>query len=102
MINQTYVLMTAAHNEEATLENTIESVLSQTTLPTRWVIVSDSSVDNTDRIIQKYESSYPWIKYLRIDRKAGRSFASTVIALRQAESALESEDSILSVISMQM
>jgi len=55
------------------------------------VIVSDSSVDNTDRIIQKYESSYPWIKYLRIDRKAGRSFASKVIALRQAESALKSE-----------
>jgi glycosyltransferase involved in cell wall biosynthesis len=91
MINQTYVLMTAAHNEEATLENTIESVLSQTTLPTRWVIVSDSSVDNTDRIIQKYESSYPWIKYLRIDREAGRSFASKVIALRQAESLLKSE-----------
>lgn len=89
--HSTYVLMTAAHNEEATIGTTIESVLSQTRLPARWVIVSDSSADNTDRIIQKYESSYPWIKYLRIDREPGRSFASKVIALRLAERVLSGE-----------
>lgn len=91
MIDQTYVLMTAAHNEEATIGNTIESVLSQTQLPTRWVIVSDSSVDNTDQIIRRYESSYPWINYFRIDRQPGRSFASKVIALQLAESVLKDE-----------
>lgn len=86
-----YVLMTAAHNEEATIGNTIESVLSQTRLPARWVIVSDRSADNTDRIIKRYENSYPWIKYLRIDREPGRSFASKVIALRLAETMLTNE-----------
>lgn len=91
MIDQTYALMTAAHNEEATIGNTIESVLSQTSLPARWVLVSDSSVDDTDQIIRRYERSYPFIKYLRIDREPGRSFASKVIALRMAESMLKNE-----------
>ena len=50
----TYVLVTAAHNEEALIENTIRAVVSQTVLPKKWVIVSDASVDGTDRIVQAY------------------------------------------------
>ena len=49
-----YVLMTAAYNEEATIEKAIESELSQTLLPQRWDIVSDGSVDRTDEIVHKY------------------------------------------------
>jgi len=83
--------MTAAHNEQAIIGNTIESVLSQSVQPVRWVIVSDSSTDDTDQIIQRYAKSYPCISYLRIDREPGRSFASKVIALRLAESVLKKE-----------
>src|SRR5579863_6622358 len=43
-----YVLMTAAYNEEANIQKTIQSVLSQTLRPKRWVIVSDGSTDGTD------------------------------------------------------
>lgn len=42
--------MTAVRNEEAYLPGTIVSVLSQTILPKRWVIVSDGSTDGTDEI----------------------------------------------------
>lgn len=79
-----YVLMTAAHNEEATIEMTIQSVLAQTRLPERWAIVSDSSVDRTDQIVQDYAQTHPWINYARITRAPGRNFSSKIIALREA------------------
>jgi len=37
----TYVLVTPAHNEEAFIEKTIQSVIQQTVLPLKWVIVDD-------------------------------------------------------------
>jgi glycosyltransferase involved in cell wall biosynthesis len=92
MIDQsTYVLMTAAHNEQATIGNTIESVLSQSKLPTQWVIVSDGSDDKTDQIVQIYEKKHRWIRYVRVTRQPGRSFASKVIALQFADRALRNE-----------
>ena len=87
----TYVLMTAAHNEEDSIGSTIESVLSSTILPKRWVIVSDGSEDKTDQIIQAYARRYSWIKYLRLTRDPGRSFASKVIALQLADRELKNE-----------
>ncbi len=84
-----YVLMTAAHNEEADIERTIESVLAQTVLPKRWLIVSDNSTDRTDEIVQKYADKNSFIRFLRVTRPAGRNFASKVIALRTGEHLLK-------------
>src|ERR1700733_2460688 len=77
-----YVLLTAAYNEEANIRKTIESVLSQTVLPKRWVIVSDGSVDRTDEIVAKFAEKHSFIRFVRRSRPAGRSFGSKVIALR--------------------
>ncbi len=44
----TYILITPARNEAQHLEKTIQSVVRQTALPLRWVIVSDGSTDGTD------------------------------------------------------
>ena len=49
-----FVLITPAHNEEALIKKTIESVISQTILPMRWVIVDDGSTDRTAEIVQGY------------------------------------------------
>jgi len=84
-----YVLMTAAYNEEANIEKTIESVLSQTQLPNRWVIVSDGSSDRTDEIVQPYSKEHDFIRFLRVPRSPGRSFRSKVIALRTGTKLLE-------------
>ena len=43
-----YVLITPARNEADFIEKTIQSVIAQTVLPLRWVIVSDGSTDDTD------------------------------------------------------
>lgn len=84
-----YVLMTAAHNEQAYIEKTIKSVLSQSILPERWVIVSDSSSDRTDEIVKDYARRHERIRYFRISRSSGRSFRSKVIALQAGSKLLE-------------
>lgn len=84
-----YVLMSAAYNEEMYIEQTILSVLSQTLLPKRWVIVSDGSVDRTDEIIQSYARKHDFIRFLRVTRPPGRSFVSKVVALRSGSKFLE-------------
>lgn len=85
---RTYVLMTAAYNEEAYIERTIQSVLSQTLRPRRWVIVSDNSTDRTDAIIQRYADAHDFIRFLRVVKKEGHSFRSKVIALKRGEELL--------------
>jgi glycosyltransferase involved in cell wall biosynthesis len=85
----TYVLMTAAYNEEENIGKTIESVLAQTRLPKRWAIVSDGSSDRTDEIVQDYAKQHDFIRFLRMMRSPGRSFGAKVLALRSASKLLE-------------
>jgi glycosyltransferase involved in cell wall biosynthesis len=73
-----YVLITPARNEEAYIEKTIQSVLSQEYLPKKWVIVSDGSTDRTDKIVQKYILGNSWIEFLRMPERRERQFAAKV------------------------
>ena len=87
-----YVLMTAAHNEENFIEGVLTSVVAQTLLPKRWVIVSDNSSDRTDEIVAEYARRHAFIHLLRVERSPGRNFGSKVLALRHAEKLLEGMD----------
>jgi len=82
-LTHSYVLMTAAHNEEPFIEKTIASVLAQTALPKRWVIVSDGSTDRTNEIVESYAKKHEFIRFLKLDRPAGRNFGSKGIALQK-------------------
>jgi biofilm PGA synthesis N-glycosyltransferase PgaC len=73
--NLTYVLITAARNEEGFIEKTIRSVIAQTILPKKWVIVSDGSTDRTDEIIQSYAKGRGWIEFFRMPERKDRNFA---------------------------
>lgn len=79
-----YVLLTAASNEESLIDKTIESVLSQTVLPARWVIVSDGSTDRTDEIVQRYCMSHAFLRFLRVEQAQERGTPRKVNALRLA------------------
>jgi poly-beta-1,6-N-acetyl-D-glucosamine synthase len=72
----TYVLITAAHNEADHIEKTIESVIAQTTLPKKWVIVSDGSTDGTDKIVKNYADNREWMELVRLSEHQDRHFAS--------------------------
>lgn len=76
----TYVLITPARNEAAFIEKTIQSVIAQTRLPLRWVIVSDGSTDGTDEIVKKYQSDHDWIELVRMPERPERHFSGKVHA----------------------
>ncbi len=89
MLNNNYVLITAAYNEGEHIGNTIESVLKQTIKPVKWVIVSDGSTDNTDRIIINYTNRYHDIIFIRREKKSDEpGFVSKVMALKTGYAAL--------------
>ena len=74
----TYVLITPARNEERFIEQTIQSVIAQTILPKKWVIVSDGSTDGTDEIVKKYLPDHPWMELVRMPERQERHFAAKV------------------------
>jgi len=51
-----------AHNEEAHLAQTLKSLVAQTRLPDRIVIVDDRSTDSTSAIIKNFSDKYPFIQ----------------------------------------
>jgi poly-beta-1,6-N-acetyl-D-glucosamine synthase len=71
-----YVLITPARNEGDFIEDTIQSVISQTLLPEKWIIVSDGSTDRTDEVVEKYLSSHFWMDLLRMPEHGERHFGS--------------------------
>lgn len=75
-----YVLITPTRNEEAFIVKTIESMIRQTVLPTKWVIVDDGSTDNTAEIVNRYLAAYAWIEMVRLPLRRDRSFAGKVHA----------------------
>lgn len=77
-IRYSYVLITPARNEEDYLEKTIMSVVSQTVLPKKWIIVSDGSTDATDDIVKKYLLRYSWMELVRMPERRDRHFAAKV------------------------
>ena len=75
-----YVLITPARDEAQFIELTIKSVVAQTVLPLKWVIVSDGSTDGTDDIVSKYAAVHPWIELVRMPERPERHFAGKVHA----------------------
>jgi glycosyltransferase involved in cell wall biosynthesis len=75
-----YVLITPARNEERFIEKTIQSVIAQTVLPSRWVIVNDGSRDATASIVIRYLAKYDWMELVDLPTHRDRSFAAKVHA----------------------
>ena len=73
-----YVLVTPARNEAAFIDKTLDSVVRQTVLPVRWVIVNDGSTDDTGAIAHRYAERYPWIEVVDRPVRKERSFAAKV------------------------
>jgi glycosyltransferase involved in cell wall biosynthesis len=84
MAIETYVLITAARNEGPYIGKTIGSVVRQTILPLKWVIVSDGSTDSTDEIVRSCASRHTFIEFVRRRSDCERpNFASKVHAFHE-------------------
>ncbi len=87
-----YVLITPARNEEAFIAKALDSVVAQTLLPARWIIVDDGSLDRTAEIAASYAERYPWIELIRRPQHLDRSFAGKVHAFNAGFKRVESLD----------
>ena len=88
MTGRRVAVVTAARNEAAKIARTIESVVAQEHRPDRWVIASDGSTDETDKIVASYCDQHPWIQLVQVSGDTKRDFASKVHALKAAVGAL--------------
>jgi glycosyltransferase involved in cell wall biosynthesis len=74
------IVITPARNEAAFIEATMMSMMSQTMVPAKWIVVSDGSTDGTDEIVEKYQVCHDWIELVRLPEHADRHFAAKVRA----------------------
>ena len=77
-----YVLITAARNESAYIQKTLESVIAQTILPKKWIIVDDGSTDGMDQIVKSYLNRFKFIDLISLEGQKDRNFSSKVFALK--------------------
>lgn len=56
-----YYIIIPAHNEEAFISQTLQSIAAQTVLPDKVVVVNDNSTDGTAAICTQYSSKYSWM-----------------------------------------
>ena len=75
-----YVLITPSRNEARFIGETLKSVVAQTILPLKWVIVNDGSTDATAEIVAKYAAQYSWIEVINRPVRKDRHFAAKVEA----------------------
>ena len=84
-----YVLITPSRNEEALIGKTIESVIHQTVLPLKWVIVNDGSTDSTGAISERYAAEHDWIEVVNQPVRKERNFAAKVHAFNAGQERLK-------------
>jgi glycosyltransferase involved in cell wall biosynthesis len=78
--NLQYVLISPSRNEAPFIEKTLESVVHQTVLPLKWIVVNDGSTDATAEIVMRYAERYRWIELVNRPVRKERHFAAKVHA----------------------
>ncbi|MDY8134500.1 glycosyltransferase [Aquimarina sp. 2201CG5-10] len=68
-----------AHNEERFIAKTLDSLVSQTLLPKKIVVVNDNSTDNTEHIIREFTAKYDYISLLSTNTSEDHMPGSKVI-----------------------
>ena len=56
------------YNEEAFMSLTLQSLVEQTVLPTKIVVVNDNSTDKTPEIVSEFAYKYPFITLVNKNR----------------------------------
>lgn len=85
-----YYIIIPAYNEEQFIALTLQSLVEQTVLPTKVVIVNDGSTDSTAEIVSAFAKKYPFISLVNKSSDAIHLPGSKVIQAFQK--GLESVD----------
>ncbi len=76
-----HVVVTPFRNEESCLPRSIEAMISQSILPSEWVLVDDFSTDGSKKIVEDAMSKFPWIKLVSFHANSPRSRGEKIARL---------------------
>src|SRR6516164_2231771 len=74
-----YVLISPCRDEARYMCETLDSVISQSVRPAKWIIVDDGSTDSTPQILTEYRARHPWIEVVIRSNRGRRSVGPGVI-----------------------
>ena len=74
-----YYIIIPAHNEAAFIGVTLQSLISQTVLPAKVIVVNDNSTDQTATIVADFAEKHPWISLVNKTSEAIHLPGSKVI-----------------------
>lgn len=74
-----YVLISPCRNEASYMKETLDSVLQQSVLPAKWVIVDDGSTDATPQILAEYAARHDWIQIVTRKDRGHRAVGPGVV-----------------------
>ncbi len=77
--DRSYLLVSPCRDEAEYVRQTLDSVVSQSVLPAKWIIVDDGSTDETPSILDEYARRYDFIEVLRKPDRGARRVGPGVI-----------------------
>lgn len=77
--DNSYLLISPCRNESRYMRETLDTVTTQSILPTKWVIVDDGSTDATPKILQEYAAKHAWIQIVTRKDRGHRAVGPGVI-----------------------
>jgi glycosyltransferase involved in cell wall biosynthesis len=91
-----YYIIIPAYNEEDFMSVTLQSLVEQTVLPSKIVVVNDGSTDKTPEIISEFSQKYPFITLVNKSSEAIHLPGSKVIqAFHEGEKYIDENYDIL-------
>ncbi|WP_062062170.1 glycosyltransferase [Aquimarina longa] len=92
---KTYIVI-PAHNEERFIAKTLDSLVTQTVLPTKIVVVNDNSTDHTKDIVNQFVIKYDYITLIDTNSSKDHMPGSKVInAFYQGYKTLDTDYDII-------
>jgi glycosyltransferase involved in cell wall biosynthesis len=91
-----YYIIIPAYNEEAFMALTLQSLVAQTVLPSKIIVVNDGSTDSTAEIVTQFSEKYPFVTLVNKKSDAIHLPGSKVIqAFHEGEKHIDDQYDIL-------
>jgi glycosyltransferase involved in cell wall biosynthesis len=74
-----YVVISPCRDEAKYMRETLDSVISQSVKPAKWIIVDDGSTDDTPKILAEYRKKHDWIEIVTRNDRGRRAVGPGVI-----------------------